>query len=360
MNFSVRLGLAIGVLAAFGGVIAFLSLSGDGNTAHAGRTVRWESSRQCQECHQDVYDEWHGSHHQIAFTNPEVRKLSDDFRKEECMDCHLPRPLAVTGFGKRTLPRRTHFDEGVSCISCHLGPDGGILGRNDRPEAPCAPKRSEDFFAVEACASCHNQHWTTDQWRASRYAEEGTTCSDCHMQEVERTRADGSTRMGRSHVWPGGHDKAMLRKAGKFEVSRDGDELVLSLTNVGAGHNFPTEERHRAVDMVYRFLPAGTAPPAAQPAAAQPAAVEAGQPSPSDWTLAWRARQPYRDEATPVGPGAKPQENTQLAADATKTVRVPIPAGTAAVEARLWYRATPFCGDDSPLSTLLEERRIEL
>ena len=336
MTFTFRLGIAIGLLGAFVGAIAWLSATGDDGDARAHAKARWESSAQCKSCHEDVYAEWHGSHHQIAYTNPEVRKLSDDFRKEECMDCHLPRPLALTGFGNRTLPRRTHFDEGVSCISCHLGPDGGILARNDRPEVPCAPKRSEDFFAVKACASCHNQHGTTDQWHATPYAAQGTDCSSCHMPEVTRTRKDGSTRMGRGHVFHGAHDKETLRSAGKFEVSRVGDHLELSLTNVGAGHNFPTEERHRAVDMMYRF---------------------AGE---QEWTLAWRARQPYRDEPTPVGPGAEPQENTQLPAMATKTVRVPIPAGATSAEARLWYRLTPFCDDDSPQSTLLEERRLDL
>lgn len=153
-------------------------------------------------------------------------------------------------------------------------------------------------------------------------------------------REDGSQRAGRGHVFPGAHDKAMLQQAGKFEVSREGDEVVLTLTNVGAGHNFPTEERHRAVDMMYRFV--GT------------------DEAPAEWTLLWRARQPYRDESEPVGPGARSQENTQLPAFGQKALRIAIPDGAVAVEARLWYRLTPFCGDDSPLSTLLEERRLDL
>jgi len=342
MNLATRIGLVIALLSALGGSLTFLSGAGgkaDSNGASPSKP-RWESATQCKECHADVYAEWHGSHHQIAFTNPEVRATSDDFRREECKDCHLPRPLSVTGFGNRTLPRNTHLDEGVSCISCHLAPDGGILGRNDRPDAPCRPQRSEAFFAVAACASCHNQHGTTDQWHASHYAAEGTDCSACHMPEVERKRADGSTRKGRSHAYPGCHDKEMLRRAGRFTLTRDGDTAVLSLTNVGAGHNFPTEERHRAVDMMVRFLSADNPAPA--------------------WTLAHRARQPYRDESSPVGPGAAPFENTQLPAGAEKVVRLPIPAGTTAIEARLWYRLTPMCDDDSPLSTLLEERRVEL
>ncbi|MBL8725244.1 MAG: hypothetical protein JNK49_14445 [Planctomycetes bacterium] len=339
MNFATRLGLSLAVLGTGFAVLLFLS-SGAPGAAPAARTTRWESSQQCRPCHDDVFAEWQGSHHQISFTNPEVRALSDDFRREECKDCHLPRPLAVTGFGKRTLPRNTHLDEGVSCVSCHLGTDGGLVGRNDRPEVPCKPKRSEEFLSVDACASCHNQHGTTDQWRSSHFAAQGTDCAACHMPEVARTRPDKSSRMGRNHRFPGAHDPEMLKRAGRFEVRRNGSAVELVLTNVTAGHNFPTEERHRAVDFVYRFVGSdGTAGP---------------------WTLAFRCRNPYRDESTPVGPGAAPSENTQLPAGATKVVTVAIPADMRAVEARLWYRLTPFCDDQSPLSTLLEERRLEL
>lgn len=329
MNLAARLSIALAIV---GGVAGAVSVLSSGEPLGAGLdTVRWESSSQCRDCHQDVFDEWHGSHHQIAFTNPEVRQLSEDFRKEECMDCHLPRPLAVTGFGRRTLPRRTHFDEGVSCITCHLGPDGGILGAADRPDAPCRPRRSAEFLSVDACMSCHNQHGTTDQWRQSHYPAQGLDCAACHMPAVERRRADGSTRMGRGHVWPGAHDVATLRAAGTFTVAQKGHAIVLALENTGAGHNFPTEERHRAVDILYRFVDAGGA---------------AGE-----WTRAFRFRQPYREE---------PGDDTQLPAGARKEIAVPVPAGALAVEARLWYRLTPFVGDDDPRSTLLEERRVEL
>lgn len=337
MKLRTRIAVVAVLLGTLGGIIAFLS--GGERPAAARGPVRWESSAQCRDCHRALFDEWTASHHAIAFTNPEVRALSDDFRKEECLDCHLPRPLAVTGFGKRTLPRRTHFDEGVSCITCHLAPDGGIFARNDRPEVPCQPRRSDEFLAVDACASCHNQHGTTDQWRASHYAQQGSDCSACHMPEVERMRADGSKRFGRKHVFEGAHDAAMLRKAYTFEVARDGGEVVMKLTNSGAGHNFPTEERHRAVDIVYRFVVDGTA---------------------GEWQRAWRFRQPYRDEMAPVNPGGASGENTQLPAAASKAVRAAIPAGATAVEVRLWYRLTPFVLDDSPQSTLLDERKVPL
>ena len=339
MNLTTRIGIVLAVLAAFGGGIVFLSWDQNG-PLEASTQTRWESSAQCKECHQSLYDEWNGSHHRISFTNPEVRTLADDFKKEECMDCHLPRPLAITGFGNRTLPRRSHFDEGVSCISCHLGPDGGIVARNDRPEVPCKPKRNTQWLAVDTCAACHNQHGTTDQWRESTYAKLGTDCASCHMPEVKRSRKDGSERMGRGHVWLGCHDQATLRKAETFDAMQDGAELVMVMANVGAGHNFPTEERHRAVDMMYRFV--------------------AKDGTTGEWRRAWRFRMPYRDEMEPINPGNQPGENTQLPAGQKKAIRVPIEAGAVAVETRLWYRLTPFVGDDSPLSTLLEERRVEV
>ena len=344
MNLPARIGIVALVLGAFAGSIAILSSGGKTEGAGGGAgtgaaTTRWESSTQCRDCHRDVYDEWFGSHHQISFTNPEVRTTSDDFRKEECMDCHLPRPLAVTGFGNRTLPRRTHFDEGVGCITCHLGPDGGILGRQSRPDAPCNPVANTEFLAVDACASCHNQHGTTDQWRASTFAAQGTDCASCHMPAIERKRADGSVRAGRKHVYDGAHDRTTLQQAARFTISKDSIHLVLTLQNTGAGHNFPTEERHRAVDMVYRFVTADGA---------------------GEWQRAYRFRNPYRDETTPINPGNAVSENTQLPAGEQKSVRVEIPAGAIAAEARLWYRLTPFVLDDDPRSTLLEERRLEL
>lgn len=342
MNLAARLSLIVVVVGTCVGTLTFLN-GGQKVSSQSREGVRWESSAQCKDCHTALYDEWFGSHHQISYTNPEVRQLSDDFRKEECMDCHLPRPLAVTGFGKRTLPRRTHFDEGVSCITCHLGPDGGILARNDRPEVPCKPQASTEFLMVDACASCHNQHGTSDQFRASHFAQLGSDCATCHMPEVERVRKDGSKRMGRKHAWAGCHDLTSLQSAGKFTTSVDQGELVLSLKNIGAGHNFPTEERHRAVDMMYRFV-----------------TEVAGETTTGEWLRAYRFRQPYRDETEPINPGNESGENTQLPAGETKTIRIAIPASAKLAETRLWYRLTPFIGDDSPQSTLLDEQKVEL
>lgn len=325
MKLWIRMVLLLVVAGGIGG-LTLLAIPA-GNPEVAAQTKHWESSQQCQQCHAEVWDEWQGSHHQISYLNPEVRKLSEDFRNKECAACHLPRPVTFTGYGERVLPRLTNPDEGVSCLTCHLAADGTILGRHDRPDVACAPHADADFLKVDMCQSCHNQHYTTDQWRASTYAKEGVNCNDCHMPEV--ARKDGS--QGRSHVFSGAHDIDTLRRAGKLAIAVDGGDMVFKLTNVGAGHNFPTEERHRAVDIMVRFVLAdGTQTP---------------------WQRSYRYRQPYRDE---------PGENTQLPSGATHESRTPIVAGAKTAQIRMWYRLTPYVGDDDPLSTLLLEKEVEL
>lgn len=335
MSRGFRFGFAIGLAV---GLVAFvkLILHDPRSAATADTTAqvatnsatpppRFTSSKQCAECHAEVYEEWHGSHHQISYENPEVRKLSDDFKTKECQACHLPRPIVETGLLERSLPRITRPDEGVDCLTCHLGPGGRIVGKI-ASNLGCMPIADERQMGVESCQTCHNQHQTTDQWRASAWPAKGFDCNTCHMPEV--ARKDG--KKGRGHVFHGAHDTDTLRRAGDFRMKVEGSKVVLELENVAAGHNFPTEERHRAVDIQVRFQ------------------TTAGF---SEWTRVFRFRQPYRDE---------PGENTQLPAGATHRSEVDVPEGATRVESRLWYRLNPFSLDDDPASTLLFERAEDL
>ncbi len=331
MNIAVRLVLLVGILGGLG--FGYVFLFGEDKAAEPSVPKRWTSSQDCRSCHVDVWKEWYGSHHQISYLNPEVRRMSDDFRNKECQACHLPKPVSETGFAKRTLPRTTRPDEGIGCLTCHLAADGGIMGSADRPDLPCKPMKNDDYKSVRLCESCHNQHWTTDQWRKSESFTAGTSCRDCHMPEVSRERSSGVAGKGKSHVFPGAHDTEMLRRAEEFTIARDVDELVLTLANKGAGHAFPTEERHRAADIEYRFL--------------------SGDESEGEgeWLRAYRFRMPYRDEEG---------EDTQLQAGDTKEVRVAIPEGAKKVEARLWYRLAPYIDNEDPRSTMLEHRELDL
>ncbi len=277
------------------------------------------SSRQCKSCHAALWDEWSKSHHAIAYTNPEVRKLSNDFRQKECQDCHLPRPLFETGLAKPPLPRQSRPDEGVDCLACHMRPDGRILGLHARPKAGCKPLAQPRLGSVDLCKTCHNQHKTTDQWAASPFAKKGVSCNDCHMPKIEGKPGR------RSHWVKGAHDLATLRSAARLGVRVSESKILVEVENKGAGHNLPTEERHRAVDVIYRILPAGTKAKTWDP----------------PFTRLYRFRQPYLGDPGP---------NTQLPSGQTWKGSFDIPAalqikGTR-VQVRLLYQLTPFKKDE--------------
>jgi hypothetical protein len=97
------------------------------------------------------------------------------------------------------------------------------------------------------CASCHQfakddlalngklLENTYEEWKRSPAARAGRQCQDCHMPD-------------RRHLWRGIHDREMVKSAIEVLVTteqarhRAGDELRarIVVTNVGAGHYFPT------------------------------------------------------------------------------------------------------------------------
>jgi hypothetical protein len=117
------------------------------------------------------------------------------------------------------------------------------------------------------CFGCHNQHKTGDEWEAGPYSPsaptprevEAKTCLDCHMPTVERPLvAGGAVRSGRRHTWPGGHVTAQLKQAPLLEAQTEpidpsdpkaGVRVRTWVTNKGAGHNIPSDARHRSFDV---------------------------------------------------------------------------------------------------------------
>ena len=169
------------------------------SAAGAGRV--FASSQECRECHAEIYEQWERSSHAIAWTDPAVRKLSNDFANQDCIDCHAPRPVLVTGIGERVLPRTTRRHEGVDCLACHLLPDGRIAGTVTNDRALCRPVATLDLAKPEFCAGCHHQHKTVDQWRESQWPDRDQDCSSCHMPYPL-----GDPNQARDHFFPGGKE----------------------------------------------------------------------------------------------------------------------------------------------------------
>jgi hypothetical protein len=277
--------------------------------------TEWTSSRQCAECHAQPYAEWSASWHAQAWTDVEVRKQSNDFSNKDCIDCHSPQPVLVSGLGERVLPRQTRQIEGVDCITCHLAPDGRIAGTLDNASAACRPTAARELLQPEFCAGCHNQHGTVDQWKASRYAQPGPgyqDCLSCHMPH-----RDGDPSKGRDHTMHGGHDLELVRRAVELRASREAEGVVVEVENVGAGHNYPTDERSRASDVFWRTVGADGAT--------------------GDWNHLHRFRNPYRHE---VG-----MANTELPAGETLRVVIPAAEAAGAVEVALFFKLTPYYAD---------------
>ncbi|MEM7306997.1 MAG: multiheme c-type cytochrome [Planctomycetota bacterium] len=285
-----------------------------GRAAEPAPPRSFTSSRQCRACHEEVYAEWEASQHAAAWTNPEVRFLSNDFANQDCVDCHAPRPVFTTGVGRRVLPREARRVEGVDCIACHQLPaseGGGMAATADAPSAPCRPTATPDLTRAEHCGGCHNQHKTVDQWRGSAWPERGEDCLSCHMPF-----RDGDPSKGRDHRFLGSHHQATLNAAVELRGRFEGGRYHVELENVGAGHAFPTDERSRAADLFWRL---------------------SGSTGRESWRHLYRIRDPYRHETH--------LPSTLLHADATLTLEVEsVPEG-ASIEVVLFYKRSPYWED---------------
>ncbi len=302
---------------------------------------RWVSSRQCRECHPEVYAEWDGSWHSKSFVDPDVRDLSKEFTNTDCIDCHAPRPVFETGVGKRVLPRSDRRAEGVDCIACHLLPSGDVAGTIDDPRAACRPVAKLELQRVDYCGVCHNQHKTVDQWRDTPYAEQGIGCLECHMPF-----RDGDPNRGRDHTMAAAHDLDLIRGAIVLEARREGERVVVEVENVGAGHSYPTDERSRASDLWWRPVPS--------------AEEEAEAP----WFHLHRIRDPYRYETD--------LPRNLLEHGERRRLDLEDPRAAGAVEVLLVYKLTPYYRDPAtgeavaieevtdPLTDSLEVHRVRV
>ena len=277
--------------------------------------MRFTSSEQCRACHAEVYREWEDSWHAKAWSDPDVRLLSNDFANTDCIDCHAPRPVLETGLDQRVLPRAARQAEGVDCIACHTlpAPDGAeprMAGTLDRLDVPCRPQATLDLARPEFCAPCHDQHKTVEQWRATSYAAEGVDCLDCHMPF-----RGGDPNRGRDHTLHGAHAIELVQSAVELRARREAGHVLVSVENVGAGHHFPTDERSRAADVFWR--------PRTDP--------------PAPWRWLYRFRNPYRYELGVA--------ETLLPAHETRTIVLEDAEAAGAIEVALFFKRRPYWDD---------------
>jgi hypothetical protein len=227
-----------------------------------------DSNDNCKACHEEIYAEWEGDRHAIAWVGELYTELSKNHTDPNCFSCHAPRPVLETGLDSPAESRGENRESGINCLTCHrrgdhvAGPSRehkAVAGR----EPECGPvfdarlaRTGAQEATAQYCGVCHNLHGTCDEFLGSKYArEDGMTCLSCHMQEIVAPVVTGGPPRARmAHRWPGAHSKQMLQKALRMDSRLDNDLVKVRVTNAGAGHKVPTDARHRGIYVRIAFF----------------------------------------------------------------------------------------------------------
>ena len=221
----------------------------------------FKSAESCGECHQDIYQQWQSSLHARSTTqkDPLFRGMydlaiadTDGKLTEKCIVCHSPMATVFKDNDREAVFNK----DGVTCQFCHGATE--IVAYHsardmkidlttlysDQPELEntAHPVAHRDyFFRSEFCMPCHAEMKnpveievcsTGNEWR-EYLKQTGKNCQDCHL-----LKQDGKV----SHLFPGSHQTDIPSGAVEMELAYNTDtqELMISLTNTGAGHAIPT------------------------------------------------------------------------------------------------------------------------
>lgn len=250
-------------------------------------------SETCGECHGAIYREYvlgvgsdnHGAHSRTkqgcmismpatvsssgtahATSLSETRGI--DVKDFHCSSCHFPNAFNIKdgGANPKVDPKTAvAANEGLTCASCHLTPDGYIRGTHNTS----APHRTIVEPALQGatlCGHCHGYaapdkrvvgkmfqtflEWQEDYYKPGLGKQQ---CQDCHMPRTLRKTAedfDVPPRAVARHLWTGAHSRQRHLDSLSLTIiqPREGRHLLnFQVANVGAGHSIPTGEASRAV-----------------------------------------------------------------------------------------------------------------
>lgn len=221
----------------------------------------------CAECHADIVTEWSTTLHARAWVDEAYREELEDVRRQEsCHNCHIPEPLHLQLDADGSIPQKpkardatlravpvvdvdAHF--GVSCETCHRGPEGVILGPYGAETDAHKSVKHASFLPESKSALCIACHATTVGpviGIAKDFAESESnatrSCVGCHMAPVERPAAVEAgkpalpARLGRSHALQTPRDPGFLARAFEITVEKRGDATIVRVANA-CGHRVP-------------------------------------------------------------------------------------------------------------------------
>ncbi len=252
----------------------------------------------CKDCHPNHYKEWKSSMHAYAGDDPVFLAMNRRGQRETggalgdfCTRCHAPIALleGATTDGTNLEEVEQHL-KGVTCYFCHTV--AAVEGTHNNPLRLSGdaimragiddPKENEGHRSMYSplhdrnntkssslCGSCHDimtdavhLERTFSEFKDSIFSDElvGQSCSKCHMTGTPDVVADVDgvpLRLRHSHRFPGvdvalidwpGKEEQLALIASELEHSVQTklcfnpatNALDVSLTNIGAGHMFPS------------------------------------------------------------------------------------------------------------------------
>ncbi len=251
------------------------------------------SAEFCGDCHRAIEEGWKQSAHSQAVESrlfQDAMKLAEsDYgasARKTCLSCHSP--IAVQT-GDMALVKKVSW-EGITCDYCHSIRDVTLSGPNPKVNVDYSlvksgpwkdvnsPAHGTVFSSVHAssliCASCHEYRnslgflvlSTYSEWSKSTYGANNQSCQSCHMYQVQGNVVDPRVQRTAEaginlHQIPGSHSMQQLEKAlhAQLSATHQGGRLqvVVEVTNRGAGHSVPTGSPMRQLILEVRADPYG-------------------------------------------------------------------------------------------------------
>lgn len=229
--------------------------------------VKMYDDSRCKECHEEIYKQWEQSWHANTINSSldgmrnfimvgigkEWKKPLSKAQILKCLDCHAP----VVNFASEKLAMKigdmivTALDKkgtkeseeamkqlariNVGCTVCHnIKATSVAIGLRGKPEYGAVygvhGKKSDGHKTIQAvelkrsifCMQCHGIYDAPDGEQIQCNTLSGSyqnaynnlggsqTCQDCHMHEKDR-----------GHLFPGGHDLAMVKEGLGLKVEID-------------------------------------------------------------------------------------------------------------------------------------------
>lgn len=162
----------------------------------------------CASCHAGEVASWTASRHAASFTDGDFQRELEPLRPAWCIQCHAP--------------VETRRDLGVACAGCHAQRDA---------RAACATCHQFNFPVLDGRGTLVRM--TENRMQKTVDEASGAACTDCHDP----------------HAPHGSHDDEMRTRALDIAVCSDGDEVRVSLANIGAAHHVPTGGVDRHIDV---------------------------------------------------------------------------------------------------------------